>query len=110
MFAIDGERVQLLRARDARHAVHREHRRLPPGERLHEIGVLGRPDEADQQLALVYQRDFLVARRADLEHDVGRLPQRSAIAHHFRTATRYASSLICAASPAPPRPRRENLA
>ena len=44
------ERVHLLRARHARHAVHREHGGLARREALHEVGVLRRPDEGDETL------------------------------------------------------------
>ena len=46
------ERVHLLRARDARHAVHGEHGRLARGELLEQLLVLRGPDEADEHGAL----------------------------------------------------------
>jgi hypothetical protein len=73
------QRVELLRAGDPRDAVHREDRRLPPGERLQQIGVLRRPDEAHQRRALTHEPDFLGARRAHLEHDVGHRPELVAV-------------------------------
>jgi hypothetical protein len=44
------QRVHLLRARDTRHAVHRQGGDAAPGQRLEKVGILRRPDEADQRL------------------------------------------------------------
>src|SRR6185503_15859446 len=69
-----GQRVELLGAREARHAVHREHGELPCGERAHELGVLRRPEETHERAAGPHALDFRRARRAHLEHDVGARP------------------------------------
>ena len=42
---------------------------------LQQLGVLRRPDEADQRAAFAHQADFVRARPAHLEDDVGRGPQ-----------------------------------
>ena len=66
-----GERVHLLSAaQSAWQAVDGQHRGLLEGQLLHQIGVLGRPDEVDEGGALAHQRHFLAAGRAHLENDV----------------------------------------
>ena len=57
------QRVQLLRARDARHGVHREHRHLARRQALDERLVLRRPDEADQRAARLQQVGLVPAAR-----------------------------------------------
>jgi hypothetical protein len=40
------------------------------GQLLHQLGVLGGPDEVDERRALAHQRHFVAAGRAHLEDDV----------------------------------------
>src|SRR6185295_11284862 len=60
-----------------------EHRRLPGGKLMQELGVLRRPDEADERAALAQQRDFVAARRAHLEDDVGHRPEPGGVVDDF---------------------------
>ena len=67
-----GQRVHLLRAAEMRGTLSMASTvDLARRELLHQLGVLRRPDEADQRLALAHQVDFVGARRAHLEDDVG---------------------------------------
>ena len=67
-----GERVHLLGAGElARQGVDREHGQLARGQRLHELGVLRRPDEADERAAGLHQRDLVGRRGTHLEDHVG---------------------------------------
>ena len=98
MLAIDDSASSFCAREIARHAVHREHRRLPRGERLHQLRVLRRPDEAHQHRALAQQADLGRVGRAHLEDDVGHRPQLARGRRRSRRpAARYASSPICAA-------------
>ena len=86
------QRVHLLRARDARHLVHRDHGELASGEVLDERRALRREQEADQRRALAHRVRLAAAavavrmafgqiahrRRANLEDDV-RFPRVVAI-------------------------------
>jgi len=66
------QRVHLLRAAQlTRQRVHREHGDFARGELLHQFRILRRPDERNECGAFAQQGDFLVARGAYLEHDVG---------------------------------------
>jgi hypothetical protein len=54
------QRVHLLRAAQlARQAVDGQHGGLARGQLLHQLGVLRRPDEADQRAAFAHQRHFV---------------------------------------------------
>ena len=67
-----GQGVHLLGARQLpRQCVDGEHRGLAGGELLHQFGVLGGPDEADEGRALAQLRGFGGGGRADLEDDIG---------------------------------------
>ena len=78
------QRVHLLRAaQGARQAVDGKHRGLFRGQLLHQVGILGRPDEADQDAAFAHQRHLVRAGRARLEDDVGRSPQGCGVPHDF---------------------------
>ena len=70
-----GQRVHLLRtAQLARQTVDGEHGGAPGLQRLHQLGVLRRPHEADQRRAFAQHGDFFQRRRAHLEYDVGPCP------------------------------------
>jgi hypothetical protein len=55
----------------ARQGVDGEHGQLALGHRLHEIGVLRRPDEAEERAAGLHQRDFVGRRGTHPEDHVG---------------------------------------
>ena len=71
------ERIQFLRARNARHGIHRKDGRLARRQPFHQRFVLGRPDEADQRAAFLQQVGLVGAvlrvffGRPHLHHDVG---------------------------------------
>jgi hypothetical protein len=75
------QRIELLRTRDARHHIHRNHRHSSRLQPLDQIRVLRRPDKADQCRALAQQLGFMHAevrmrfRRANFEDDVGLRPK-----------------------------------
>ncbi len=69
------QRIHLLRARDARHAVHRQDRRAGRRQLFEEFRVLPRPDEADQRLVRPQPGRFVALGRPDLHDHVGLLPQ-----------------------------------
>jgi hypothetical protein len=57
--SLGGQRVHLLGARErARQRVDGQHGRLARSELLQKLGVLRRPDEADQRAPLAHQADF----------------------------------------------------
>ena len=67
-----GEGIHLLRARQLpRQRVDGEHRGLAGRELLHQFGVLGGPDEADEGRTLAQLRGFGGGGRANLEDDIG---------------------------------------
>ena len=70
-----GERVHLLGAADARHHVHRDGGGAPGLQRLEELGVLGRVEEGDDDLALAGHLDLGRLGRTDLGDDVGLGPE-----------------------------------
>ncbi len=74
------QRVELLRARDARHAVDCEHVDAPARELLEQLGVLARPHEAHEHLLGTQPAELVdvAARlgRTDLEDHVAGLVQR----------------------------------
>ena len=88
----------LLRARDARDRVHRQHRRLARRQPLDERLVLRRPDEADQRRARLEQVRLVPAarqrhRRPHLEHHVRLAPKRAAASGTIAApASAYAAS------------------
>jgi hypothetical protein len=73
---LGGQSVHLLGAGEGpRQRVDGQHGDLARRELLHQFGVLRRPDEADQGLALVHQADFFSGRSAYLEDDVRLCPE-----------------------------------
>jgi hypothetical protein len=71
-----GQRVHLLGAAEgARECVDRQRRDLFSGQLLHQIGILGGPQEANQRLAFVHQRHFVGGRGSHLEDDVTAAPK-----------------------------------
>ena len=84
------QRVHLLRARDARDRVHREHRRLALSEALDERRVLPRPDEADERGAFLQEVGLVAVALGqglgwpDLEDEVRLLPQRGRVRRNDR--------------------------
>jgi hypothetical protein len=70
------ERVHLLCARElARQRIDGQHGDLACRQLLHQLGVLRRPDEADQRAAFAQQGHFVGAGRAHLEDDVRAVKQ-----------------------------------
>src|SRR2546423_575931 len=78
------QRIEFLRARDARHAVHRQHRRFLRRELLQQLRVLRGPDEAYENLTITHHLHFVLSRRADFEDDVGSGPYARGIGRHRR--------------------------
>ena len=76
--------VELLRARHARHAVHREDGAFLGGELFQQLGILRRPDEADERHPLADQVHLVGGRCAHLEDDVGARPEARRIRHDRR--------------------------
>ncbi len=73
---LGGQSIHLLGAAQCpRQRVDGKHRGLLRRQLLHQFRVLRRPDEAHQRAAFAHQPDFLLARPAHLEDDVGRSPQ-----------------------------------
>ena len=68
------QRIHLLRARNARHAVHRHHRRAALRQFLEEFGILCRPQETDQRLSRTQLPGFGIVGCADLHDDVAARP------------------------------------
>ena len=64
------QRVHLLRARDARHAVHRHCRAAGLGQLLQQLRVLPRVQEADQRLRFLQAAGAIALGRAHLQDDV----------------------------------------
>ena len=60
------QRVHLLGARDARHAIHRQRGHAAVGQRLEEFGILRGPDEADQRLPGPQHVELVTFRRPHL--------------------------------------------
>ena len=64
------ERVEWLRARDARDRLHRERRDSARSKALDPVGIRQRREEADQNRAVSQRRDFVLRRRRDLDDEV----------------------------------------
>ncbi len=73
------QRIHRLRARDARHALHREAGDLPVHQALDERRLLARVDEADQQRPWLHRVDDIDVGRLDGQHHVGVAQHRRAI-------------------------------
>ena len=70
------QRVDFLRARDTRHAVHRHDGRAALRQFFQEFGVLCRPDKADQRLSCTQAFRLCVVRGANFHDQVGLRPER----------------------------------
>ena len=71
-----GQRVHLLGAAQcAGQGINGERRDFFGSQHLHQVGVLGGPQKADQGLAFVHQRDFVRCGGTHLEDDIAAAPQ-----------------------------------